>query len=62
MNTVDVIFPSWPLFLYTNPDLGKYLLLPIFEYQATGQYPNTYAVHDLGGYYPVQIRPLTSSN
>lgn len=48
MNTVDVIFPSWPIFLYTNPALGKYLLLPLFEYQATGQYPNKWSVHDMG--------------
>ena len=48
-NTVDVIFPSWPLFLYTNPVIGKQLLLPLFEYQASGQYPNPWAVHDMGG-------------
>ena len=47
-NTVDVIFPAYPAFLYTNPDLAKYLLLPLFEYQATGQYPNKWAVHDMG--------------
>ncbi|VDB85451.1 unnamed protein product [Peniophora sp. CBMAI 1063] len=52
MNTVDVIFPSWPAFLYTNPALGKYLLLPLFKYQATGQYPNKYSAHDLGAHYP----------
>ncbi|KAL4241900.1 Glutaminase GtaA [Abortiporus biennis] len=52
INTVDVIFPSWPLFLYTNPTLGKQLLLPIFEYQATGQYPNAWSVHDIGMNYP----------
>ena len=52
VNTVDVIFPSWPIWLYTNPDLGKYLLLPLFEYQATGQYPNKWAVHDMGASYP----------
>ncbi len=48
VNTVDVIFPAWPLFLYTNPTLGKQLLLPLFEYQATGQYPNKWSVHDMG--------------
>ncbi|KAJ7590784.1 hypothetical protein C8J56DRAFT_933888 [Mycena floridula] len=37
---VDVIFPAWPIFLYTNPLLGKYLLEGLFRYQATGQYPN----------------------
>ncbi|KAJ3558367.1 hypothetical protein NM688_g972 [Phlebia brevispora] len=52
VNTVDVIFPAWPVFLYTNPTLGKYLLLPLFEYQATGQYPNKWAVHDMGASYP----------
>ncbi|KAG8872279.1 hypothetical protein FRB98_009705 [Tulasnella sp. 332] len=52
VNTVDVIFPSWPVFLYTNPALGKYLLEPLLAYQATGQYPNTYAMHDLGTAYP----------
>ena len=48
VNTVDVIYPSWPLFVYTNATLGKQLLLPLFEYQATGQYPNQFSVHDMG--------------
>lgn len=52
MNTVDVIFPTWPALLYLNPALGKYLLLGLFQYQATGQYPNKYSVHDLGSSYP----------
>ncbi|KAI0375561.1 DUF1793-domain-containing protein [Pilatotrama ljubarskyi] len=52
VNTADVIFPTWPLFLYTNPVVGKQLLLPLFEYQATGQYPNAWAVHDIGASYP----------
>ncbi|KAI0347134.1 DUF1793-domain-containing protein [Trametopsis cervina] len=52
VNTVDVIFPSWPVLLYTNPTLGKYLLLPLFAYQATGQYPNKWSIHDMGAHYP----------
>ncbi|KZT74313.1 DUF1793-domain-containing protein [Daedalea quercina L-15889] len=52
VNTVDVIFPSWSIFLYTNPEIGKYLLLPLFEYQATGQYPNGWSIHDMGSNYP----------
>ncbi|KAI0677168.1 DUF1793-domain-containing protein [Trametes maxima] len=55
VNTVDVIFPSWPLFLYTEPKIGKQLLLPLFEYQATGQYPNKWSVHDMGASYPKAI-------
>ncbi|KAF8165232.1 DUF1793-domain-containing protein [Crassisporium funariophilum] len=52
VNTVDVIFPAWPVLLYTNPALGKYLLEGLFRYQATGQYPNKWSVHDLGSSYP----------
>lgn len=48
VNTVDVMFPSWPALLYANPALGKYLLEGLFRYQATGQYPNKWSVHDLG--------------
>jgi hypothetical protein len=52
VNTVDVIFPSWPAFLYMNPMLGQYLLQGLFEYQATGQWPNAWSIHDLGSSYP----------
>ncbi|KAG2042315.1 hypothetical protein BDR03DRAFT_1006723 [Suillus americanus] len=52
VNTVDVIMPAWPILLYANPTLGKYLLLGLLEYQATGQYPNAWAAHDLGSSYP----------
>ncbi|KAF9464433.1 DUF1793-domain-containing protein [Collybia nuda] len=52
MNTVDVIFPAWPVLLYTNPLLGKYLLEGLFRYQASGLYPNKWSVHDLGSSYP----------
>ncbi|EJD43842.1 DUF1793-domain-containing protein [Auricularia subglabra TFB-10046 SS5] len=52
MNTVDVIFPAWPALLWGNPVLGKYLLEPLFAYQKSGQYPNPWAIHDMGGNYP----------
>ncbi|KAF9268096.1 DUF1793-domain-containing protein [Marasmius fiardii PR-910] len=55
MNTVDVIFPAWPAILYFNPTIGKYLLDSLFQYQATGQYPNEYALHDLGAHYPQAV-------
>ncbi|KAG7096816.1 hypothetical protein E1B28_004225 [Marasmius oreades] len=51
-NTVDVIFPAWPIFLYTNPQLGKFLLEGILRYQASGLYPNKWCVHDIGSSYP----------
>jgi hypothetical protein len=52
MNTVDVIFPAWPAFLYFNPELGKHLLDVLFRYQASGLYPNKWAIHDIGASYP----------
>ncbi|KAF5390581.1 hypothetical protein D9757_002679 [Collybiopsis confluens] len=52
VNTVDVINPAWPIYLYANPQLGKFLLEGLFRYQATGLYPNKWSVHDLGGSYP----------
>ncbi|KAJ0424033.1 hypothetical protein BJY00DRAFT_299255 [Aspergillus carlsbadensis] len=52
MNTVDVIFPAHPIFLYTNPELLKLLLRPHFEIQESGHYPNSYAMHDIGSHYP----------
>ncbi|CCA68621.1 probable glutaminase A [Serendipita indica DSM 11827] len=55
VNTVDVVFPTWPLFLYLNPSLSKYILLPYFQYQSTGLYPNAWAVHDMGASYPKAI-------
>ncbi|KAH7086641.1 hypothetical protein BKA62DRAFT_800362, partial [Auriculariales sp. MPI-PUGE-AT-0066] len=50
MNTVDVIFPSWPSLLYTNPVLGKLMLEPLFQYQTTGS--NKWSIHDVGASYP----------
>lgn len=50
--TVDVIFPSFPFFLYTQPKWGAYLLEPLLEHQLSHQYPNKYSMHDLGSHFP----------
>ena len=50
--TIDVIFPTFPFFLYTNPRWLAYLLEPILEHTLSGQYPNKYAMHDLGAHFP----------
>jgi hypothetical protein len=50
--TIDVIFPSFPFFLYTNPRWLAYLLEPLIEHMLSGQYPNDYAMHDLGAHFP----------
>lgn len=50
--TIDVIFPAFPFFLYTNPRWLAYMLEPLIEHMLSGQYPNTYAMHDLGAHFP----------
>lgn len=50
--TVDVIFPSFPFFLYTQPRWLAYLLEPLIEHMGSGQYPNKYTMHDLGTHFP----------
>jgi len=50
--TIDVIYPAFPFFLYTNPRWLAYLLEPILEHTLSGQYPNKYALHDLGAHFP----------
>lgn len=52
MNTVDVVFPAYPIFLYSNPEFLKLVLDPLFENQEAGYYPQSYAMHDLGSNYP----------
>lgn len=39
MNTVDVIYPAFPWFLYTNPRWLAYLMDPLIEHMLSGQYP-----------------------
>ncbi|MDO4628796.1 MAG: DUF4965 domain-containing protein [Planctomycetia bacterium] len=49
--TVDVLYPTAPIFLYLNNELLKATLTPALEYAQSGRWPFPYAPHDLG-YYP----------
>ncbi len=48
--TVDVTYPSIPMFLLYNPELVKGMLRPVFKYAATEEWYHDFAPHDVGTY------------
>ncbi|MBP3918094.1 MAG: DUF4965 domain-containing protein [Clostridia bacterium] len=48
--TVDVSYPSIPMFLYYNPELVKGMMRPIFKYAESDKWPFDFAPHDAGQY------------
>lgn len=60
LHTVDVIFPSIPIFLYTNPYLVELMMLPHFAYannETDTPYNLAWAPHHLGTYPIADLKP-----
>lgn len=50
INTLDVTYPSQPLFWIYSPTLAKGMITPILQYAYLGKWNKDWAAHDLGGY------------
>lgn len=48
VNTLFVIYPTFPILYILAPDYIRYLIQPYLIYLNSGYWPQSFAVHDLG--------------
>lgn len=51
VNTVDVIYPAFPIFYVLCPEYIRLLLEPVVQYLEAGRWKQSWVIHDIG-YYP----------
>ncbi|KAK4964111.1 hypothetical protein LTR28_004048 [Elasticomyces elasticus] len=52
VNTVDVMYPTSPIFWVFAPEYIRLSLEPVVQYLASGAWPHNFTVHDIGFSYP----------
>ncbi|KUJ14290.1 glutaminase [Mollisia scopiformis] len=56
VNTLDVIFPAFPIWYVMSPDYIRYQLEPVLQYLETGLWTQlsskSFCIHDIGTHYP----------
>ncbi len=52
VSTVDVCYPAYPVFTYTNARMLRLMLSPLLDYAEHGGWPKKFAEHDIGSSYP----------
>ncbi|KAL9068369.1 MAG: hypothetical protein Q9157_006532 [Trypethelium eluteriae] len=53
VNTVDVLYPIFPIFYVLNAASIRYITEPVIRFLEIGQWNESYACHDIGSAYPV---------
>ncbi|KAL9025930.1 MAG: hypothetical protein Q9196_005323, partial [Gyalolechia fulgens] len=52
VNTVDVIYPTFPIFYVLDPEYIRLVLEPVVQYLEMGRWPQPWTIHDIGSSYP----------
>ena len=51
VNTLDILFPTFPIYYVTNSDIIKLLLEPVLRYLQAWRWSHEWAFHDIGSSY-----------